>query len=92
MGCSRSCAQRDCRWAHYKLQQSIHSHDEQHRMVHIATSLQRISLKAEEDKQYADAVGAEKMLYEILLRRMMDHEAAKTSRPGWDYRHGNSRA
>ena len=48
----------------------------------MATSLQRISLKAEEDKQYAAAVGAQKMLYELLLRRKMDHEAAKANRPG----------
>ena len=48
----------------------------------MATSLQRISLKAEEDKQYAAAVGAQKMLYELWLRRKMDHEAAKASRPG----------
>ena len=55
-GCSRSSAQRDCRWAHEQLQLSIDSHDAQHLMVHMATSLQRISLKAEEDKQYAAAV------------------------------------
>ena len=61
-------------------------------MVHMATSLQRISLKAEEDKQYAAAVGAQKMLYELLLRRKMDHEAEKAKRPGWGYRHGNARS
>ena len=49
-------------------------------------------LKAEEDKQYAAAVGAQKMLYELLLRRKMDHEVAKASRPGWGYRHGNTRS
>ena len=38
------------------------------------------------------AVGAQKMLYELLLRRKLDHEAAKASRPGWGYRHGNTRA
>ena len=81
-GCSRSSAQRDCRWAHDQLQLSIDSHDAQHLMVHMATSLQRISLKAEQDKQYAAAVGAQKMLYELLLLRKMDHEAAKASRPG----------
>ena len=54
----------------------------QHLIVHVATSLQRISLKAEEDKQYAAAVGAQMMIYELLLRRRMDHEAAKASRPG----------
>ena len=58
----------------------------------MATSLQDISLKAEEDKQYAAAVGAQKMLYELLLRRKMDHESAKASRPGWGYRHGNTRS
>jgi hypothetical protein len=61
-------------------------------MVDMATSLQRISLKAEEDKQYAAAVGAQKMLYELLLRRKMDHEAAKASRPGLGYRQGNTRS
>ena len=66
--------------------------DAQHLIVHMATSLQRISLRAEEDKQYAAAVGAQKMLYELLLRRKLDHEAAKASRPGWGYRHGNTRA
>ena len=58
----------------------------------MATSLERISLKAEEHKQYAAAVGAQKMLYELLLRRKLDHEAAKASRPGWAYRHGNTRS
>ena len=57
----------------------------------MATSLQRISLKAEESGQFAAAVGAQKMLYELLLRRKLDHEAAKASRPGLGYRHGNTR-
>ncbi len=82
-GGSRSYAQRDCRWAHDQLQLSIDSHDAQHLMVHMATSLQRISLKAEQDKQYAAAVGAQKKLYELLLRRKMDNEAEKARRPGW---------
>ena len=42
--------------------------DAQHLIVYMATSLQRISLRAEEHKQYAAAVGAQKMLYELLLR------------------------
>ena len=91
-GCSRSSAQRDCRWAHDQLQLGMDSHDVQHLIVHVATSLQRISLKAEEDKLYAAAVGAQKMIYELLLRRKMDHEAAKASRPGWGYRHGSTRS
>ena len=90
-GCSRSSAQRDCRWAHDQLQLGMDSHDVQHLIVHVATSLQRIALKAEEDKQYAAAVGAQKMLYELLLRRKMDNEAEKARRPGWGYRHGNTR-
>ena len=91
-GCSRSSAQRDCRWAHHQLQLGMDSHDVQHLIVHVATSLQRIAPKAEEDKQYAAAVGARHMLYELLLRWKMDHEAAKASRPGWGYRHGNTRS
>ena len=59
-------------------------------MVHMATSLQRISLKAEESGQFAAAVGAQKMLYELLLRRKLDHEAAKASRPGQRYRQLNT--
>ena len=86
MGCSRSSAQRDCRSAHDQLQLGMDSHDVQHLIVHVATSLQRIALKAEEDKQYAAAVGAQKMIYELLLRRNLDHEAEKASRPGWGYR------
>ena len=77
---------------HDQLQRGMDSHDVQHLIVHVATSLQRIALKAEEDKQYAAAVGAQKMLYELLLRRKMDNEAAKASRPGWGYRHGNTRS
>ena len=91
-GCSRSSAQRDCRWAHDQLQLGMDSHDVQHLIVHVATSLQRISLKAEEDKQYAAAVGAQKMLYELLLRRRLDDEAEKARRPGWGYRRGNTRS
>ena len=81
-GCSRSPAKWDCRWEHDQLQLGLDSHDAQHLMVHMATSLQRISLKAEESGQFAAAVGAHKKLYELLLRRKMDHEAAKASRPG----------
>ena len=91
-GCSRSSAQRDCRWAHDKLQLSIDSHEAQHLIAHMAINLQRIPLKAEEDKQYAAVVDAQKMIYELLLRWKMDDEAAKVSCPGWGYRHGNTRS
>ena len=68
------------------------THDAQHLMVHIATSLQRIALKAEQDKQYGAAVGAQKMLYKLLLCRRLDDEAEKARRPGWGYRRGNTRS
>ncbi len=61
-------------------------------MFHMAASLQRISLKAEEDKQFDAAVGAQKMHYELLLCRKMYHEAVRAVRPGWGYRHGNIRS
>ena len=74
-----------------QLQLSIDSHDAQHLMVHMAKSLQRISLKAKQDKQYGAAVGAQKMLYELLLRRRLDDEAEKAKKPGWGYRSGTTR-
>ena len=74
-GCSRSSVQRDCHRARNQLRLGMDSHDAQHLMVHMATSLQRIALKAEQDKQYGAAVGAQKMLYELLLRRRHDDEA-----------------
>ena len=73
-GCSRSSAQRDCRWAHEQLQLSIDSHDAQHLMVHMATSLQRISLKAEQDKQYAAACGALNSLRVMLVQPQLDRQ------------------
>ena len=82
-GCSRSSAQRDCRWAHDQLQLSIDLHDAQHLMVHMATSLQRISLKAESDKQFSASVGALRLLYDILLALKLDNEAIRARRTGW---------
>lgn len=86
-----SKADKGCAW-HHQLQLSIESHDAQHLVCHKARSLQRTYLEAEQDKQYTAAVGAKKMLYELLLRRKMDHEAAKEGRPGWRYRHGKGKA
>ena len=62
-------------------------------MVHKATSLQCIALKAVQDKQYGAAVDAQMMLYELLLRRRLDDEAEKAKKPGWGYRqrHGNTK-
>ena len=90
-GCSRSTARRDCHWAHGELQLGLDSHDAQHLVAHLATSLQRLSLKAEQDRQYAASVGALRLLYDILLARRLDVEASRAKRTGWGGRHGNSR-
>ena len=91
--CSRSTARRDCHWAHGELQLGLDAHDVQHLVTYLCTSLQRISLKAESDKQFASSVGALRLLYDILLSRRLDNEAIKPRRTGWGYgqRHGNTK-
>ena len=79
-GCSRSTARRDVHWAHGELQLGLDAHDVQHLVTHLCTSLQRVSLKAEQDKQYSASVGAMKLIYEILLARRLDNEAIKARR------------
>ena len=81
-GCSRSTARRDVHWAHGELQLGLDAHDIQHLVTHLCTSLQRVSLKAEHDKQYSASVGAMKLIYEILLSRRLDNEAIKARRTG----------
>ena len=81
-GCSRSTARRDVHWAHGELQLGLDAHDLQHLVTHLCTSLQRVSLKAEQDKQYSASVGAMKLIYEILLSRRLDNEAIKARRTG----------
>ena len=76
-GCSRSTARRDCHWAHGELQLGLDAHDAQHLVTHLCTSLQRISLKAEHDKQFSASVGALRLLYDILLARKLDNEAIR---------------
>ena len=92
-GCSRSTARRDVHWAHGELQLGLDAHDVQHLVTHLCTSLQRISLKAESDKQFASSVGALRLLYDILLSRRLDNDAIKARQPGWGYsqRRGNTR-
>jgi len=79
-GCSRSTARRDVHWAHGELQLGLDAHDVQHLVTHLCTGLQRVSLKAEQDKQYSASVGAMKLIYEILLARRLDNEAFKARR------------
>ena len=86
-GCSRSTARRDVHWAHGELQLGLDAHDAQHLVTHLCTSLQRISLKAESDKQFASSVDALRLLYDILLSRRLDNEAHKARRAGWGYGH-----
>ena len=81
-GCSRSTARGDVHWAHGELQLGLDAHDVQHLVTHLCTSLQRISLKAESDKQFASSVGALRLLYDILLSRRLDNEAQKARRQG----------
>ena len=66
------------------------SHGAQHWMEHMATSLERIVLNAEQDKQNGAAVGEQKMLYELILRRRLDDEAHKAKKLSWGYRRGNT--
>ena len=78
-------------WAHGELQLGLDAHYVQHLVTHLCTSLQRISLKAESDKQFSASVGALRLLYDILLARKLDNEALRARRTGWGVRHGNTK-
>ena len=49
----------------------------------MATTLQRVSLKAEVSGQYASAIGAQRLLYDLLVSRRLDADAKKAERNGW---------
>ena len=66
-GCSRSTAQRDCGWAHTQLAASLKGADINHLVAHLCTSAQRVALKAEQAGQFAAAIGALKLLHEMLV-------------------------
>ena len=66
-GCSRSTAQRDCGWAHGQLAASLQGADIRHLVAHLCTSAQRVALKAEQAGQYAAAIGALKLLHEMVV-------------------------
>ena len=63
-----------------------------HLISHMATTLQRVSLKAEMSSQYASAIGAQRLLYDLLVSRRLDADAKKAQRNGWGYRRGNTRS
>ena len=67
-----------CRWAH---EANKWLHDVQHLIVHIATSLQHIALKAEEDKQYA-ACWCRRCLRAFAAPED-GSRSCQASRPGW---------
>ena len=85
-GCSRRAARRDCHWALEELQLGLDTHDLAHLISQMATTLQRVSLKAEMSGQYASAFGAQRLLYALLVSRRLDAESKKAERNGWGYR------
>ena len=79
-GCSRRTARRDCHWALEELQLGLDTHDLAHLISHMATTLQRVSLKAEMSGQYASAIGAQRLLYDLLVSRRLGADAKKAER------------
>jgi len=67
-GCSRRTALRDCNWAHTQLVQGLQEADIQMLLASLCTSAQRVALKAESAGQFAAAIGALKLLHEMLIR------------------------
>ena len=88
-GVSRATARRDVAWAHNQLALGLDSADLQHLIAHMCTSLQRVALKAERDRQYGASVGAIRLIYDILVSRRLDLDAKQAERRVG--RHGHSR-
>ena len=61
-GYSRRTATRDCDCALGELQFGLDIHDLAHLISHLATTLQRVSLKTEMSGQQASAIGAQRLL------------------------------
>jgi len=66
-GCSRRTALRDANWAHAQLVQGLEEADVRQLLAHLCTSAQRVALKAEASGQYSAAIGALKLLNEMLI-------------------------
>ncbi len=90
-GCSRRTARRDCHWSLEEMQLGLNTNDLAHLISNMATTLQRVSLKAEVSGQYASAIGAQRLLYDLLVARRLDADAKKAERNGWGYRHRKTR-
>ena len=88
---ARRTSTRDCDWALGELQLGLNTHDLAHLISHMATTLQRVSLKAEISGQYASAIGAQRLLYDLLVSRRLDADAKKAEHNGWGDRRGTAR-
>ena len=79
-GCSRKTARRDCHWALEELQLGLDTHDLAHLISHMSTTLQRVSLKAEMSGQQASAIGAQRLLPDLLVSRRLETDEKKAQR------------
>ena len=76
-GCSRSTARRDCHWAHGELQLGLDAHDAQHLVIHLCTSLQRISLS-----RTRQAVLSQRWRTAVAVRHPVGEKAGQRSHQG----------
>ena len=81
-GYSRRTARRDCDWALGELQLGLDIHDLAHLISHMATTLQRVSLKAEMSGPQASAIGAQRLLPDLLVSRTLETNEKKAQRRG----------
>ena len=81
-GYSRRTSTRDCDWALGELQLGLDIHDLAHLISHMATTLQRVSLKAEMSGQQASAIGAQRLLPDLLVSRRLETDEKKAQRRG----------
>ena len=81
-GYSRRTSTRDCDWALGELHLGLDIHDLAHLISHMATTLQRVSLKAEMSGQQASAIGAQRLLPDLLVSRRLETDEKKAQRRG----------
>ena len=81
-GYSRRTSTRDCDRAIGELQLGLDIHDLAHLISHMATTLQLVSLKAEMSGQQASAIGAQRLLPDLLVSRRLETDEKKAQRRG----------
>ena len=81
-GYSRRTATRDCDWALGELQLGFDIHDLAHLISHMATTLQWVSLKAEMSGPQASAIGAQRLLPDLLVSCRLEADEIKAQRRG----------